>query len=148
MGKKSERREQRVAAAIERNKREEEEKELQRELELTREREIKRLNFDRERCIYDYLVENALTMELRKAYILDAIGEEVVVCRGYDNDDKKFHVTFGEGREKIIYSIEKDEEGDVIIQEIKEARKSRQTMRSNLLTASLMAGLLGGSNSF
>ena len=135
--------EERIQQGIERIRLENEAKEMRRQLRETKEREEKRLNYDRERSIIQYLEENGLEMEKGKAYILDAIGEEVVILRGYDNTDKWYHVTFGKGREKIIYSVIKDDDGDIIVEEVKGTRKSQNDINRRLSLSMVTAALAG-----
>lgn len=137
-------REERVARAIERNKREEEAREIQRHLIREKQKEERRLQVDKENGVINYLIENGIDMELDKLYILDVAGEEVTLQPSTVESVRRCRVSFGKGREIIDYTIEKDEEGEVNVIEIKDSRltvRKQKKSEETLMMISAMSSL-------
>lgn len=134
-------REERVARAIERNKREAEEREVQRQIKMEKEREEKRLQRDKEDGVINYLIENGLEMEIDKLYILDVAGEEVTIQPGINKTTNQFRVNFAKGREVIDYVLDKDEEGEVNVTEVKDSRLSVRKQKEAQQRLAIMSAM-------
>ena len=137
-------REERVARAIERNKKEAEEREKEKQIRIQKQREERKLQSDKEDAISQYLIENNLQMELDKLYILDVAGEEVTIQPGKDDSFQWYRVNFSKGREVIDYEIIKDEEGQIFVKEVKDSRLSvrkQKRTEETLMMLSAMSSL-------
>lgn len=134
-------REERVAKAIERNKIEEEAREVQRQIMRENRREEMRLQADKENAVINYLIQNGLEMEIDKQYILDVEGEEVIVFPAIANSINIIRVNFGNGREVIDYEISKDEEEEVNVIEVKDSRLSVRKQKKTEETLMMMSAM-------
>lgn len=135
--------EERTQQAIERNKREAEEREEKRQQHLAAEREARRLQWDKEDAVTDYIKENNNTMEVDKLYILDVAGEEVNIQLFLKDDVTIYRVKFSEGREVVDYEILKDDDSDIVVVEVKDSRLSVRKRKQYEETMAMMSAMSG-----